>query len=309
MRKRDVLRYVPVLSRVHKVIDDLEAQNRQLAAHSRDLAVDLHRLDDENRQLKHSLRRLVFSDVTDLTETAESTQHEAGGIPLPPGVLRYMVAGTEDVGWFLRTGQLGAQTVLDVLQKQGLAFDQLRAVLDFGCGCARVLRHFARRSHIALHGTDCNHLAIRWCQKHLDFAAFHLNALEPPLDYDDHAFDLIYAFSILTHLTEPLQTAWMAEFRRILAPGGHVIISVHGDATFREQFDRLEPAERESYQHGGLVVREDGLAGSNFCGAFHPQEYVRLTLARGFEVVDVIPEGAKGNPPQDLYLLRRPLDM
>jgi hypothetical protein len=29
------------------------------------------------------------------------------------------------------------------------------------------------------------------------------------------------------------------------------------------------------------------------------------TLAEGFEIVDAVPEGAKGNPVQDLYMLRK----
>ena len=63
-----------------EAFEKIEEQNRQLAAHSRDLAGDLHRLDDENRQIKHSLRRLVFSDVTDLTDTVEPTRHDLNGI-------------------------------------------------------------------------------------------------------------------------------------------------------------------------------------------------------------------------------------
>jgi len=34
----------------------------------------------------------------------------------------------------------------------------------------------------------------------------------------------------------------------------------------------------------------------NLCVSFHPEAYVRETLAEGFEIVDVVPEGAKGNP-------------
>jgi hypothetical protein len=32
---------------------------------------------------------------------------------------------------------------------------------------------------------------------------------------------------------------------------------------------------------------------------------VRRTLAAGLEVVDFVPEGALGNPRQDVYLLRK----
>ena len=53
-------------------------------------------------------------------------------------------------------------------------------------------------------------------------------------------------------------------------------------------------------------MRWEDVAGTNLCSAFHPAEYVRGVLARGFEFVEHAPEGAKGNPRQDLVLLRRP---
>ena len=54
-----------------------------------------------------------------------------------------------------------------------------------------------------------------------------------------------------------------------------------------------------------LVVRYTAAAGTNLCAVFHPREYVRGTLARGLDLVDFVAEGAKGNPRQDLYLIRK----
>ena len=53
------------------------------------------------------------------------------------------------------------------------------------------------------------------------------------------------------------------------------------------------------------MVRGGGSAGSNLCSVFHPTKWVRERLARGFTVVDFLPEGAKGNPTQDLYVLQK----
>lgn len=54
-----------------------------------------------------------------------------------------------------------------------------------------------------------------------------------------------------------------------------------------------------------LVVRMGQYPGGNLCISFHPESYVRETLADGFEIVDVVPEGAKGSLVQDLYMFRR----
>ena len=113
----------------------------------------------------------------------------------------------------------------------------------------------------------------------------------------------MYAFSVFTHLTEALQVAWMKELARILKPDGHLLISTHGESYAR----RLNAEERQRFTAGQLVVKNNLSApGSNTCSAYHPAAYVQEKLADGLTVVDFVPEGAKGNPSQDLYVLRRP---
>ena len=259
---------------------------------------------NEQNKLKSYLHQLIFEDITSTTETNLPDGLEKNTLPLPHKLLRYLVTGTEDLEWFLKSGKFGQQTVLEILKKNNIVFDQGQKVLDFGCGCGRVLRHFNGISGIKLYGTDCNSMAIQWCQRYLDCASFTVNGLNPPLEYADGSFNLIYSFSIFTHLTEPLQLSWMSEFRRILAPGGYLIISVNGDATLNKYPHRLSSSERENYNQGDLVVKKQDLVGSNFCQTYHPEKYVRHILGKGFEVIDFIPGGAKGNPPQDAYLLQ-----
>jgi SAM-dependent methyltransferase len=182
------------------------------------------------------------------------------------------------------------------------AFDETAAILDFGCGCGRVTRFWHGATKARICGTDYNQQLIEWCQQNLPFAAFGANQLTPPLTYDDGEFDLIYAFSVFTHLTEDLQAPWMVELTRVLKPGGHLLLSAHGDS----YLDRLNDEERQRFAAGNLVVKDDVSApGSNTCSAYHPVAFVRDQLARDLVVVDFIPEGARGNPKQDLYLLRK----
>jgi hypothetical protein len=45
--------------------------------------------------------------------------------------------------------------------------------------------------------------------------------------------------------------------------------------------------------------------GTNLCSAYHPERYLRDTFAQGFAFLELEPEGARGNPTQDLVLLRK----
>ena len=224
------------------------------------------------------------------------------GLPVPPRRLIVRVAGTPDVDWFLQSGKLAAESIRAALARQGVALAEVDAVLEFGCGCGRVTRHWRSLSRVAIAGSDHDRGAIRWCRRHLPFARFDVNALAPPLAHADERFDVVYALSVLTHLPEPLQLAWIDELKRVLRPGGHLLLTLHG-ARYE---DRLTEEEREVFRAGRLIVRRPELAGTNLCTAFHPEPYVRQRLAAGLEIVDHVGEGATGNPHQDLYVLRRP---
>ena len=134
----------------------------------------------------------------------------------------------------------------------------------------------------------------------LQESRFATNDLEPPLPFGTDEFDLVYALSVLTHLTEPLQRAWLRELGRIVRADGLLLLSTHGEA----YLDRLSPEERLRFEQGKVVVRWGEAAGSNLCAAFHSRGALEK-LTTGFELVEFVPEGAKGNPHQDLAVLRR----
>jgi SAM-dependent methyltransferase len=224
------------------------------------------------------------------------------GLPVPPPRLIVRVAGTADVGWFLESGRLAAESLRASLERQGRRMEELGSLLDFGCGCGRVTRRWVELERTDVHGADANERAIAWCRANLPFARFASNGLVPPLEHADASFDLVYALSVFTHLPEDLQLAWMRELERLVRPGGFLLLTAHGER-YRE---RLSPAEREAFDADRLVVRWPEGAGTNLCSAFHPPAYVKERLAAHLDVLEFVPEGATGNPHQDLYLLRRP---
>jgi SAM-dependent methyltransferase len=217
------------------------------------------------------------------------------GPPLPPRRLMVRVAGTGDADWFLRSGRAGFDAIA-----AHAPLAELQSVLDFGCGCGRVTRWW-RNFDGTIAGSDVSGAAVEWCRANLPFARFERNALAPPLVFADESFDLVYALSVFTHLTAELQLAWRDELRRVLRPGGRLLLTTHG----RSYVPRLTDAERVRFDHGELVVRWADVAGTNLCSAYHPEPYLRDTFADGFAFLELEAEGARGNPTQDLVLLRR----
>jgi SAM-dependent methyltransferase len=195
------------------------------------------------------------------------------------------------------------ESIKSALQRNGVAIGDLDAVLDFGCGCGRVLRCWNSVQGPRPNGCDYNPRLVDWCRSNLPFADARVNQLAPPLAYRDGEFDLVYAFSVFTHLTEDLQLAWMSELARITKPGGFVLFSTHGGS----YSERLDTSELRRFEGGELIVKNNMKApGSNTCSAYHPPIYVNNQLAKGLDPVDHVPQGARGNPHQDLYLFRKP---
>jgi len=113
----------------------------------------------------------------------------------------------------------------------------------------------------------------------------------------------VYALSVFTHLPEPLLFDWMREMDRVLMPGGFLIASTHGDACL----PALDAAQQAAFRAGQAVVTDAPAAGTNRCGVYVSEAYIRSRMADAFRVLDVVPQGARGNPPQDLTLFQKPV--
>jgi SAM-dependent methyltransferase len=189
--------------------------------------------------------------------------------------------------------------MLAMLARNGVRPQDLNRVLDFGCGCARLLRHWPD-GHTKLAGVDHDPRLIEWSRQAFPHIEFELNSPESPLRFDDGSFDLAYAVSVFTHLGESAQMFWIRELRRVVAEDGLLLLTLHGSSLAGYMTD----AERERFSRGELVVQRGRHEGSNRCAAYHPERYVRRVLADGFEVVDFVP-GGRIALNQDVWLLRR----
>lgn len=101
-------------------------------------------------------------------------------------------------------------------------------VLDFGCGAGRVLRQFAGVATTGeFWGCDLYEPTISWLQQNLT-PPFQFYVSEGrPLPHQDEYFDLVYAISVFTHITDDW-AEWILELHRILKPEGFLLATFIG---------------------------------------------------------------------------------
>jgi SAM-dependent methyltransferase len=115
-------------------------------------------------------------------------------------------------------------------------------------------------------------------------------------------FDFIYSISVFTHLTEYNQWFWMNELFRVLRPGGHLLFTVHGMSRSHE----LSEADRQLFEKGQPITIGSQYSGTNFCGTYHPKQYIENVLCKRWHLVAFEPGAAK-DAQQDFFLMQKPL--
>lgn len=112
----------------------------------------------------------------------------------------------------------------------GLTFADRRFVIDWGCSSGRVARHVvgALGPGQQLAGFDIDAAAVRWAQQRIG-PYFALCDRLPPLDVPPQTADLVYSYSVFTHLPRDVQRLWIDEFARVLIPGGYFLFTILSD--------------------------------------------------------------------------------
>lgn len=100
-------------------------------------------------------------------------------------------------------------------------------VLEWGCGFGNAARHFLRDERFNYTGMDADPVSNKFCRETLG-PNFIVNPFDPPTEFQDQSFDLIFAMSVMTHLVPKDQAAWLKEFRRLIRPDGLAVLSFHG---------------------------------------------------------------------------------
>lgn len=183
----------------------------------------------------------------------------------------------------------------------------IRRVLDWGCGCGRLTSLFLKYGRFEkVCGCDIDAEAVDWCRAHIPGAEFSAIAPVPPTDYPTESFDFIWGYSIFTHLSADLQTAWLAELRRVLRPEGLLLVSVHGE--FAARFAQSPAVDRALRERGIadflLDQNLDGIAPENYYrSVYQTRAWTTEHWSKFIPVIDYIDRGM--GHYQDLVVLRK----
>jgi SAM-dependent methyltransferase len=220
---------------------------------------------------------------------------------MPPPELVVLVSGPSR-RWFSERGREDAAAFRAMAAAHGADVARGLDVLDFGCGAGRIARWLAHEVIAAggmFTGSDLNPRLAGWCAANLP-GRYLANGLKPPLALADDALDLVYAHSVLTHLTAATARAWLAELARVLRPGGLALLTFHDEA-YALAWGPPDVAGRlvaEPY-----VVWNNALEGSNYISAWTTRAELAAMAAPWFEVAEII-AGRTDEPIQAVAVLR-----
>ena len=249
--------------------------------------------------------RLTVARVEHPTDSSLTAPGEDGP-PLPPHWLIQMVIGNPRRDRFVVGGHNLARFFADLIREH-LPENEHPTVMDFGCGCGRVARVLPEYLPCEMFGCDITPQAVEWCRQNLR-GNYLMSAENPPLALDDALLDAFYAFSVMTHLDEDHQAAWLTEWGRLVKPGGLLLVTYHGEGFLAASDPPIRGEIEAIWESSGFVFPQDdfwrGVFPDYYGNAYQTHEYVREHWGRWFEVIEQRP--ADETPlPQDLAVLRR----
>ena len=149
-------------------------------------------------------------------------------------------------------------------------------VLDFGCGWGRLTRFLARDVPAErLHGCDPVDHILAVCRGNGVPATLALSDFVPLRLPFDERFDLAYAFSVFTHLSEPAHLACLGALHDSLRPDGILVATVR-PVDYVRLSPALQPLVRE------LERTESQLAAKpHYLFVPHPAEPTHLQYEGG----------------------------
>lgn len=211
--------------------------------------------------------------------------------PLPPLCLRARVSNSWAGHTFLEKARTLSGDLVRVLDAAGEDRSRFRHVLDWGCGCGRILRRMPGLfPNARFTGVDIDAEAIAWNEEHLrSLAEFYTVPDHPPSALPSHSFDFILGLSVFTHLPLELENAWLCELARIAAPKALLLLTYHGEDLLTEHFT---PDQSLESNDGFSYFRTSPTPGlpNYYQSSFHNEAALHRLWGAHFDILSIHPQ-------------------
>ena len=248
---------------------------------------------------------------TNLFDRIDDCEIDDAGVRIPPAWLIQAFTGASDTIDHIESGKRSADFYVDLYNQFCGDYINVDRVLDFGCGCGRVLSRMPSSGSTRYFGVDLHEKALQWLREAMPEGTFSVGSAMPPVDIGVQDFDLIYAVSVLTHLPQEQEGAWLDEWHRLLKVGGHLI------ATFRAEdwveqitIERQKMAIHNAWSEmDGFCYQKhrywEGIFPEFYAGTYQTIDYVRSNWGKRFEILTIVPAADSPNQQNTAVMRKR----
>jgi ubiquinone/menaquinone biosynthesis C-methylase UbiE len=174
---------------------------------------------------------------------------------MQPQDYAYLYELEENFWWFVGMREITESLLAPIIAARP------RLVLDAGCGTGGMMAHLTHYAPEHIVGIDFSETALRFCVQRQQKMLARASVSELP--FPDSTFDLITSFDVLQHVPAQKDASAVAEFYRILRPGGIAFIRVAAYQWMRGGHDDAIAVQRryqlneltEHLRNAGFVIR------------------------------------------------------
>jgi SAM-dependent methyltransferase len=251
----------------------------------------------------------AWHDLLSRAAAGEIVEVDGQRLPSMPDVqLQINTVGQSGSGAMEEAWAFASQC-LTRFSKSSRFADSHKVLMDFGTGWARIARCFLRDYRAGdMIGVDVDPDFLATCRSTFLGPRFLPCNPMPPLTLPNASVDFIVGYSVFSHLSETACRAWIAEFARVLRPGGMVAVTTRGRwffdyaagltstdsysralatmfpdfAEVKAQYDRGEFVHSSAYGVSGGGARAGGFYGETFI----PDRFAREVLGQSLNYLE-----------------------
>jgi SAM-dependent methyltransferase len=182
--------------------------------------------------------------------------------PFPPPELMMDTSGLQRPQEFAMHGLLIGRTFVEACPTP---LNELESILDFGVGVGRLARMFKGFAGTYV-GVDIDRRNIEWITDNLDYVAAVRTIPRRALPFGDAFFGAAVSVSVFTHMNASDCMFYLSEMKRVVKPGGYILVSLHGERALQRAWGELQVREMLCLSPSEVLGARDKICkGSGYC--------------------------------------------